>query len=232
MEEHLHTTLGEARANGCVFSIKKFHIGKKVVTSGFLIDITDSTKGIQISPDPSRVQALRDLPRPQTKKQVQSLLGLAVQLARFNAAYAHITPHLRQLTHKKANFIWEPVHEEEFNSLKEKFGNPQLLRPYDPKKPLFALTDASFAGLAFILLQQESDIQWSVVQVGSTTLKGAQSCWNPSELELLAVYYMLSKANTYTCNTQQEITVYSDCVGIKNLKTTPLTKCPTPDSSN
>jgi len=44
LEANLHTTLKEAQAKGCIFSISKFQAGTRVVTSGFLIETDDTGK--------------------------------------------------------------------------------------------------------------------------------------------------------------------------------------------
>merc|ERR1712105_57646 len=51
-----------------------------------------------------------------------------------------------------------------------------------------------------------------------TSLKNAQSRWYPTELELLAVYYCLSRCHYVTANTKLPIVVYSDCSGLRNFE--------------
>ena len=99
------------------------------------------------------------------------------------------------------------------------FGRLELLEPYDPTKDLCALTDASYLGLAFILFQKRSDGNWSIVQVGSTTLKGSQLRWHLSELEALAIDYLFSKSHFITFCSAKTVDVYSDCSGLKNFET-------------
>ena len=54
--------------------------------------------------------------------------------------------------------------------------------------------------------------------VGSTSLKNAQSRWYPTKLELLAVYFCLSRCHYVTANTKLPIVVYSDCSGLRNFE--------------
>ena len=45
----------------------------------------------------------------------------------------------------------------------------------------------------------------------------------PTELELLAVYYCLSKCHYFTANTRLPIVIYSDCSGLRNFELLDIT---------
>ena len=96
-------------------------------------------------------------------------------------------------------------------------SNLDKLEPYNPKNDMFTLVDASLDGLGFILFQKESKGRSSILQAGSTSLKQARVRWNISELELLAVKYMLNKCHFYTAYSRRQITIYSDCRGLSNI---------------
>ncbi len=188
-----------------------------MVTSGFQIktDPTGKTKP-KLGPDPARVENLTQMERPKTQTEVRSLLGLLTQLSRFYPDYAQNVPAMRLLTHKHNKFQWTDVHQREFENIVANFGNLEYLRPYDPSNQLLCLTDASYLGLGFILFQKDKDGKYSIVMVGSTSFKNAQSRWYPTELELLAIYYYLSRCHYMTANTKLPIVVYSDCSGLRN----------------
>ena len=99
------------------------------------------------------------------------------------------------------------------------FANLEYLEPYDASKELYVLTDASYSGLEFILFQHKANGQgWCIVMVGSTTLKGSQKNWYPSELELLAIDYMFTKTHFWTFSTTHPVVLYSDCSGLKSFE--------------
>ena len=77
-------------------------------------------------------------------------------------------------------------------------------------------------GLAFILLQKKDNRHWGILQVGSSTLKGSQQNWYPSELELLAVDYLFTKKHFITYSTAHSITIFLDCSGLKNFESMDL----------
>ena len=59
--------------NKCVFG----------ASSGKLLDFIVSQSGIEV--DPEKVQAIQDMPAPQTEKQIRSFLGKVSYIARFIA---------------------------------------------------------------------------------------------------------------------------------------------------
>ena len=57
--------------------------------------------------DPAKVQAIKDMPIPQSVAAVQRLLGLAQYLSKFLPHLADITKSLRILTQKETDWVWE-----------------------------------------------------------------------------------------------------------------------------
>ena len=55
-----------------------------------------------VHPEPAKIQAVKDFPVPQTKKQVRVSLGLAGYYRHFIPDYASITAPLTDLTRKSA----------------------------------------------------------------------------------------------------------------------------------
>ena len=149
----------------------------------------------KIGPDPSRIEKLTEMQPPTTVKGVRSLLGLVNQLGKFCSDYAMNTGNLRGLLHKGTQFHWTPKHQSEFNHIVSTLSNLEYLQPYQPGNEMFALTDASASGLEFILFQRDSTGKQSILQVGSTCLKNAQIRWHPTELELIAIQYCLTKCH-------------------------------------
>merc|ERR1712112_658686 len=80
------------------------------------------------------------------------------------------------------------------------------------------MTVASTSGLGFILFQRDSTGKQSILKFGSTCLKNAQIRWHPTELELLAIQYCLTKCHFYTAWSDKPVTIYSDCAGLRNFE--------------
>ena len=119
------------------------------------------------------------------------------------------TAKLRGLLFKKTKFCWTDSHQAEFDHIMETLGNLEHLQPYKEGNEMFALTDASVSGLGFILFQRDSDGKQSILQIGSTCLKHAQARWHPTELELLAIQYCLTKCHFNTAWSDKPITILS-----------------------
>ena len=77
-DKHLLQLLKTALAKGLVFNSRKCQISKPQIT---FFGTIFSAKGMK--PDPIKIQALQDLPTPQTQKQLQSFLGLVNYLQPF-----------------------------------------------------------------------------------------------------------------------------------------------------
>ena len=92
--------LGEACTNGCVFSIKKFMVSEKVIVSSFQVDITNQEAGPQIKPNPAKLKALTDIPRPETLFEVRSFIGLLAQLSTFMLDFAHLAQNIKRMSSK------------------------------------------------------------------------------------------------------------------------------------
>ena len=73
MFKHLVKYWLRLNPNKCVFGAS---LGKLL---GFIV----SQRGIEV--DPAKVQAIRDMPTPQTKKQIRNFLGKVNYIARFIA---------------------------------------------------------------------------------------------------------------------------------------------------
>ena len=64
-----------------------------------------------MSPDPAKVEAIKQAEAPTSVTDVRSLLGMTNYVSRFIRDYADIVAPLRDLTHKGVEFKWEDVHQ-------------------------------------------------------------------------------------------------------------------------
>ena len=87
-----------------------------------------------MSVDPNRVQALLDMPDPESSSEVRSLLGMLNFSARFIPNFSSITYPLRTLTHKDAKFFWGPDQKSALDQLKAEFSKATKLAYFDTAK--------------------------------------------------------------------------------------------------
>ena len=123
-----------------------------------------------MSPDPERTRALSKFPRPKDVTGMLSFLGLANQLSGFVPDFAHMTVALRGLTGKSAAFIWLDEYEKEFEKVKRQLTSEMIVSHFDPKLPVFVLTDASrLFGLGYAMGHM-IDGRFCLVTCGSKSL--------------------------------------------------------------
>ena len=186
-DKHLLQLLKTASAKGLVFSSRKCQISKPQIT---FFGTIFSAKGMK--PDPIKIQALQDLPTPQTQKQLQSFLGLVNYLQPFIPDIAARTTFLREQVSK---WDWTPSTDSAFQQLKQWICKTLLkttLAYYNRSQPLSIQTDASEYGLGAALLQNNRPIPFA-----SKTLTDVETRYANIERECLSFVFGLEKFHTY-----------------------------------
>ena len=149
-----------------------------------------TAQGMQ--PDPTKIQALQDLPTPSCQAKLQSFLGLINYLQPFIPSLSTITMFLHeQLT----EWDWNPSTEAAFQSPKAWICHTLLnatLAYYDRAKPVIVQTDASEYGLGTVLIHSSCPIAFA-----SKTLTDIETQYANIEQECLSVCFSLEKFNTY-----------------------------------
>lgn len=111
-----------------------------------------------LSADSSKVDKVKDWPRPRTVAQVQGFLGLVQYLRKFIPLLAEHTAILTPLTKKGVTDIprlWGEREERAFEAIKRIVTSLPVLRPLDQDsdETIWLMTDASNVGLGAVLLQ-------------------------------------------------------------------------------
>ena len=157
-------------------------------------------------PSQSKVKAIQEMPPPQCKKQVQSLIGMVNYLSKFSARLSELAEPLHELSKEKVPFNWGPEHDEAFRLIKREIMATPILAYYNPSKPTILQTDASCKGLGTCLLQNEKPMYFA-----SKALTEMQKGYVAIELELLAVTWAKEKfhhflyGNEFTLETDQKL---------------------------
>ena len=101
--------------------------------------------GGQVKPLPSKLQAVENFPRPKTKKEVGTFLGLTGYYRRFIKNYASISATLSDFTRAaQPNVVrWTREAEEAFHHLKQSLCRSPVLMVPDFDSPFLLQTDAS-----------------------------------------------------------------------------------------
>ena len=168
------------------FNPKKVRMGFRSLTYlGHVI----SEKGI--SPDPAKVQGIRDFPRPTNCTDAQKFMGMVSYYRKF---IPRLTEHSRPLELLSASktWYWTNVEEVAFSSCKTVLSEEALLHYPDYSLPFVIQTDASSVGLGAVLLQFKGDIE-KPIWFASRALSSLESKYHARELECLAIKWALKK---------------------------------------
>ena len=112
-----------------------------------------------VRPQKDKIQAVRDAPRPTTKRQMKSFLGLAGFYLRFIPNFSSTASHLTGLTKRdRPNSIrdWQDQHEQAFQTLKNRLTSSPIIRlpVFQNGTPFVLRTNALDVGIGAVLLQE------------------------------------------------------------------------------
>ena len=147
-----------------------------------------------VRPQESKVAAIRDWPRPTSKKQVKSFLGLVGKYQRFIPGFATLASPLNDLTRKALpdRVTWSDAAERAFGDLRRALcSEPVLLTP-NFSLPLLVHTDASEVGLGAVLSQVQGGEEHPVMYVSRKLLPNEKN-YSTVEKEALAIKWALDK---------------------------------------
>ncbi|MCO5604138.1 hypothetical protein L7F22_058298 [Adiantum nelumboides] len=127
----------------------KCHVAEKeVVLLGHVI----SQEGIKI--DPSHVQAILDLPPPNSARQVITF----VQKVRYMSCFIHLLSQvispLQQLANQEV-LSWDQEHLECFNEVKEVLGSLPTIMPPDPQGTYYLCPSVGLDAFGVVLMQKD-----------------------------------------------------------------------------
>ena len=161
-----------------------------------------------ISPNPEKVNKVREWPVPKTAKEVHSFLGLASYYCQFILQFVkwanplhdlicplamkkkHAGTKLPLLPQNLPPFQWTSNHQEAFDKLKLALTTAPVLAYQDYMKPFILEMDASLKGLGTVLSQEDDDGNFHIISYASHMLKPYERSmhnYSSAKLELLAL---------------------------------------------
>ena len=193
---------------------KKSNIEKSSIT--FMGHVV-SDKGI--SPDPAKVEAVRNMPIPTDAEGVRRICGFFQYLARFLPNLADDLKPLRKLTHDGVPWNWTKECDEALLKVKSKVTESPVLAYYDPAKELTVQVDSSEGGIGAALLQDGRPIEFA-----SRTMTPTETRYAQIEKECLAVVFGLERFDQYTYG--REVTIQNDHKPLSSILRKPLSQSP------
>ncbi|CAD6200279.1 unnamed protein product [Caenorhabditis auriculariae] len=195
-EEHLkdiEALLETTSKLGFKIRLSKCHFACPSVTFLGLIISRDG-----VLPNPKKVEALENFPKPKSPTAVRSFLGMTNYFRRFVKNYAQIASPLYDLTKEKEEFSWKESHEKAFQELKNRLTTAPILVGPMPSRPYQIETDASCIAIGAVLLQSRADGEpFQAIAYASRKLRPAERNYPAIEAEALALVFALSEFRTY-----------------------------------
>ena len=153
-----------------------------------------SSKGIH--PLPEKLESIKNMPTPNSPKQVKQFLGLVGYYRKFVPRFADISRPLTKLTKKNEVFTWTPECDKCFKMLKDSLQEAPILMYPDPNAEYTLYTDASNYAYAGVLTQKDGDTDHPVAYT-SGLFRGSQCNWAALTKEAYAIYMSVKKLSFY-----------------------------------
>ncbi|KAK3726345.1 hypothetical protein QZH41_001516 [Actinostola sp. cb2023] len=212
-DEHLRLlkeVLSRLRNAGLTIKSSKVHLCQKTLRFlGHLVSVEG------ISPDPEKVETVRNWPRPQTSKDVRSFLGLCNYYMEFVPNIQLLAKPLNVLT-GKASFVWTAEREKSFCKLKIALTSAPVLAFPDMTKTFELSTDASDTGFGCILSQRDNSGRERPVYYLSKAFCDNELSWHTRDKEAFALVYALRKFRQYLLG--RKFIWYTDHLGLRWLR--------------
>ncbi|KAK3731913.1 hypothetical protein QZH41_016958, partial [Actinostola sp. cb2023] len=135
-----------------------------------------------MSPDPAKLEAIKNAESPTSASDVHSLLGNTNFVSCFIRDYADIVAPLGDFTHKGVKFEWEDVHQAALERIKSSLTSHEVMAYFDPSKKSILFVDASPIGLGAVLTQDGK-----VISYANKALSSVGRRYSQIEREALAI---------------------------------------------
>mmetsp|Transcript_29514 Transcript_29514/g.82456 ORF Transcript_29514/g.82456 Transcript_29514/m.82456 type:complete len:1162 (+) Transcript_29514:71-3556(+) len=172
------------RLSKCVFGATKLRV------LGFILE---GTKKIV---DGEKISNLDQIPRPETRKQLDAWFGLLNYLRDFIPGYAKLTKPLTEMRKYKkiTKEMWTEERKEAFERVKEVLKRAPVLETVNFDEPLQLAVDASQYGIGWVLYQEYGDRRHYIV-FGAKALNEAQTKYPANKRELFGVKTAVEKCH-------------------------------------
>ena len=178
-DDNLRQLLQRAREHNVRFNRDKIQLNQTEVN--YLGHIV-SAEGLK--PDPSKVQAISDMPNPTDKAGIQRLMGTLNFLRSYIPKMSTLTEPLRCLLKQDVAWHWGPEQNKSMEIIKRVLLSEQVLKYFDVSKEVSLQVDASQCGLGAVLLQEGRPVAYASRALTTTEINYPQI-----DKELLAIVF-------------------------------------------
>jgi hypothetical protein len=148
--EDLRETFANLRKYGLMLNIEKCIFG---VSRGKLLGCMVSKSGIEANPE--KIEAIRNMRTPQTKRDIQKLMRRIAALGRFIERSAERSLPFFKLLSAKNKITWGPEEQEAFEQFKSYLENLAVLTSPGDKAKLLLYTAASASAVSAALVDEK-----------------------------------------------------------------------------
>ena len=200
--QHLRAVFIRIRESGMRLKHKKCHYAlTQAQPIPFLGSVIFNN---QLHPDPNKINAIKDLQAPKTKKQLQKFLGMASYLRKHIKHFATIASPLHELTagtpNNKKDFKleWPDKAQTSFELIKEALVSAPALALPDFSQKFIVTSDASALGLGATLSQvNKAGVEQILAYASRRLTPNERTHTTTPEQELLAVLFAISTWHYY-----------------------------------
>lgn len=217
LEEHdkiLRQVIERASSYNLKLNFEKTNLRQKQVT---YVGHVLTEHGLK--PDPAKVQAVINMPKPSSKDDIRRFLGFITYLGKFLPNLSEESRPLREVLKAEVNFFWDSNQDAAFNHLKLLCSQCPVLKYFDASAPAEIKCDASSKGLGAVLLQEGHPIAYA-----SRALTDAETRYAQIEKEMLSIVFACRKFHCYIFG--KETTVYNDHKPLEIIFKKPLLSAP------
>ena len=172
-----------------------------------------------LKPDPRKVEAICNMPKPEDVQAVQRFVNTVKYLSRFLEDLSDMSEPLRRLTHKDVPWEWSQEQEEAFVKIKKAVSTAPVLKFFTPSEPTEGEGDASEKGIGFALMQQGQPVTYA-----SRALPKAEQNYSQIEKELLAQVFGMEHNHQYVYG--RRVTLWTDHKPLEMIAKKPLAATP------
>jgi len=173
--------------------------------------------GVGVATDSSKIELVRDWPKPCDVKEVRSFLGLASYYRRFVPTFAEIAAPLHALTAKNKQFDWTSNCDRAFMRLKSALISSPILAIPNDADPLLD-TDACDVSIGAVLSQVQNGVERVIAYV-SRSLSKPERNYCVTRKELLAIVCYTKTFRQYLL--WKKFVIRTDHSALQRLRTTP-----------
>ena len=210
---HLRAVLGSLRQAGLTANPKKCHLGlEEAQYLGYTIG-----RG-SVKPQLRKVEAIATWPKPATKKQVKTFLGLVGYYQCFIPHFATIAGPLHDMTKNSHphHVLWSAEADEAFATLQKALCTEPVLSTPNFGDTFVVHADASGSGVGAVMSQVRGGEEHPVTYISRKLLKHEMN-YSTVEKECLAIKWALTKLRYYLLG--RKFTLVTDHAPLKWMST-------------